>query len=239
VKNAFTLLELLVVIAIVSLLAALIFPVFARVKRDARRTQCISNLGQLGLAVQLYQEDANGFLPVGEVISWQNTMGDGSKTRVQSTRDMIKPLLRYVRDSEALTCPENDGFFLPRWVQSFSPALDESRLMVPSSGTVLAQCIHHLDLGWRGGPGFEQFTSFPAKNRQGFHLVLHADGSVGKVNAHDVIQLAFRSIHGLDVWTPATGRDGPHIYDVFPEEHWPPEWIKLPENPSINWGRGS
>ena len=61
-RRAFTLIELLVVIAIISLLAALLFPVFGAARASARRTVCISNLRQLGLALQMYRQD-NAELP--------------------------------------------------------------------------------------------------------------------------------------------------------------------------------
>src|ERR1041385_7648434 len=60
---AFTLIELLVVIAIISTLAAILFPVFMAARAMARRTVCISNLRQQGLALQMYREDYGDFPP--------------------------------------------------------------------------------------------------------------------------------------------------------------------------------
>lgn len=56
-KRGFTLIELLVVIAIISILAAILFPVFARARENARRTSCLSNLKQIGLAAMQYTQD--------------------------------------------------------------------------------------------------------------------------------------------------------------------------------------
>jgi len=56
-KKAFTLIELLVVIAIISILAAILFPVFARARENARRASCMSNLKQIGLGMMMYAQD--------------------------------------------------------------------------------------------------------------------------------------------------------------------------------------
>src|SRR5438105_483495 len=62
-RNAFTLIELLVVIAIIAVLAAILFPVFARAREMARKATCLSNLRQIGLAVQMYAQDYGELLP--------------------------------------------------------------------------------------------------------------------------------------------------------------------------------
>jgi prepilin-type N-terminal cleavage/methylation domain-containing protein len=63
-RRAFTLIELLVVIAIIALLAAILFPVFARAREQARRSSCASNLRQIGLGMMQYTQDYDERLPL-------------------------------------------------------------------------------------------------------------------------------------------------------------------------------
>jgi prepilin-type N-terminal cleavage/methylation domain-containing protein/prepilin-type processing-associated H-X9-DG protein len=65
-RKGFTLIELLVVIAIIGILAAMVFPVFARARESARKAVCLSNVKNIALAIQMYLADNNDVLPPNE-----------------------------------------------------------------------------------------------------------------------------------------------------------------------------
>src|SRR5262249_14289890 len=69
--SGFTLIELLVVIAIIAILAAILFPVFARAREQARRSACLSNMKQIGLGLGMYMQDYDQTFPPGGLKVWE------------------------------------------------------------------------------------------------------------------------------------------------------------------------
>ncbi len=96
-EAAFTLVELLVVVAIIAILAAILFPVFARARENARRSSCQSNLKQMGIGLLQYTQDYDERFPMG-----LSTDGLGS---FSTTFDHIQP---YLKSRQIGICP-SDG----------------------------------------------------------------------------------------------------------------------------------
>jgi len=114
-RRGFTLIELLVVIAIIAILAALIFPAFARARGKAREAQCASNLRQLGLAIEMYASDYDELFPFAVDApdsycpqiwathpQWQALI-----PQMPRLKDVLQP---YIKSRELLHCASDSGY---------------------------------------------------------------------------------------------------------------------------------
>ncbi len=97
-SKAFTLIELLVVIAIIAILAAILFPVFARARENARRSSCMSNLKQIGLGVLQYTQDYDENFPLARTGA---SVASGSPL---GWADSIQP---YLKSLQIYQCPSD------------------------------------------------------------------------------------------------------------------------------------
>jgi prepilin-type N-terminal cleavage/methylation domain-containing protein/prepilin-type processing-associated H-X9-DG protein len=101
-KQAFTLIELLVVIAIIAILAAILFPVFAQAREAARKTSCLSNLKQMGLAMLMYTQDYDE-----KMVLWEQGSGNvffDSQGFATSYDRLLQP---YVKNNNISGCPSD------------------------------------------------------------------------------------------------------------------------------------
>src|SRR5215467_11511607 len=99
--RAFTLIELLVVIAIIAILAAILFPVFAQAREAARKTACISNFKQVGLAIEMYKTDNDGTWPL-----WWNGV-DSHIGEVAYGRFWAGAIDPYTKNIQIRKCPSD------------------------------------------------------------------------------------------------------------------------------------
>ncbi|MGM0494593.1 MAG: prepilin-type N-terminal cleavage/methylation domain-containing protein [Armatimonadota bacterium] len=94
-RRGFTLIELLVVIAIIAILAAILFPVFARAREKARQSSCLSNVKQIGLGLMMYVTDYDDRYPT---LYYATT---GTPSRV----DYVQVIHPYINNMQIWNCP--------------------------------------------------------------------------------------------------------------------------------------
>ena len=135
-NQGFTLIELLVVIAIIAILAAILFPVFAKVREKARQTSCASNLRQIGLGVMQYTQDNDEVTPGG----WLPTG--------YSAPHYGQVLQSYIKSKQIFKCPDDsstdtsfssdDPNFGPRFHNSYAINYDAMQTGSENFGLALA-----------------------------------------------------------------------------------------------------
>jgi len=205
-RMGFTLIELLVVITILGVLAALLFPVFLKARENANKTVCVSNLRQIGLALQMYQADDSGVLPP--------MFGDASSIPVNE-RTGLDTLQPYEHDPALYHCPDRRGpipesHFLREdyqyRVQDLLQIQDKDgqpeAIVRPAPLSVLLYDWHHT------------------QGRDTTYSILRANGSVSYVPLSRAVSWSY-----LPGGRWVQGAGDPEM-EVFPDEPWPPQFEK-------------
>ena len=130
-RQAFTLIELLVVIAVIAILAAILFPVFARARENARRSACQSNLKQIGLGVLQYTQDYDEKLP----INYGSNSANGSDPvdvfpyyEAQANAQMcwIVSVQPYVKSWQLFACPAAAKWTDTSWTDGIPTTISDT-----------------------------------------------------------------------------------------------------------------
>jgi prepilin-type N-terminal cleavage/methylation domain-containing protein/prepilin-type processing-associated H-X9-DG protein len=156
-KSGFTLIELLVVIAIIAILAAILFPVFAKAREKARAASCLSNCKQLGLGLLQYSQDYDEKLAYCEMYMPTTWTGGRWVDRNDSSRlyymlwlDVILP---YCKNEQVMFCPSSTIAYVPPPTRVYSDYVYNGHLGNMALGTVTnpASTLWFGDLGFVSG----------------------------------------------------------------------------------------
>jgi prepilin-type N-terminal cleavage/methylation domain-containing protein/prepilin-type processing-associated H-X9-DG protein len=163
-KRGFTLIELLVVIAIIAILAAILFPVFARARENARRASCQSNLKQIALGLFMYNQDYDEKLP----LFYFDLGGGGNYTDGISTagadQGWAQVLQPYLKSTQIFQCPsettvqyvddatnKNAGY-TDYWYNNQIDGLSDAAFDAPSVTVLFGDGVGHTpDFNTNGG----------------------------------------------------------------------------------------
>lgn len=153
-KSGFTLIELLVVIAIIAILAAILFPVFARARETARNATCKSNLHELGIAITTYIGDFDSTLPSSAIAASQAGGANsrlmfitGSGAGLPSAtlkRSWAQIIYDYVKNKDIMYCPSDSSTaILSYW---WKTAADDA--WNPTNLTTINSCRKESDFSY-------------------------------------------------------------------------------------------
>jgi len=217
-QKGFTLIELLVVVTILGILTAILLPVFLGVRERARQTVCVSNLHQMGLAIQMYQSEDGGRLP----IQFSDARGVSLDKRLE-----LDPLLPYEGDPEIYHCPDAP-FHVDGTQGPFGVAYCDYNYRV-------AELLHSDKSMFPNGPGGMMKPNPMSvlvedlQHTQGgasTYIILRANGAVSRVSPAKIVLWKYFSgkWQPFQVPDPDPNRGAP--WEVFPDEPWPPEFEK-------------
>ncbi|MHB8997571.1 MAG: DUF1559 family PulG-like putative transporter [Armatimonadota bacterium] len=147
-RKGFTLIELLVVIAIIAILAAILFPVFAKAREKARAASCLSNVKQIGLALLQYAQDYDERLPY-YYFTGGRTVWPSQAAGTTSGMMWISSVFPYAKNVQMFNCPSNSTAWGGAYVGNGFSYPYNAYLSNQSLGSIVypSQCVMNV-CGW-------------------------------------------------------------------------------------------
>ena len=199
-KSGFTLIELLVVIAIIAILAAILFPVFARARENARRASCLSNTKQIGLGAAQYTQDYDERFPPAY-----------NQDTQRPYYDLLQP---YLKSTQIFQCPSDTPHSV---AEAFSLA---ASVVTPTDGVSYGWNFLYLTHGGVAGRTYQYGGVSLAQIASSSETVMLAD--TPDSNADWAI--ASRTSYGVTYEPPPRHLEGANI--CFVDGH--SKWFKVP-----------
>ncbi len=180
-RKGFTLIELLVVIAIIAILAAILFPVFARAREKARQTSCLSNMKQVGLATMMYVQDYDERF----MRCWNGPVVPG--VRGETCLGWQHVIYPYQKNSQLVICPSydrNSWEFDPvptslgyPWAYRYPTYAANNQIVAPYPPLKLSGVAKPADTVWATEVYGDNITYLPSQNGASNYRNSHNEGT--------------------------------------------------------------
>ncbi|MCE5241456.1 DUF1559 domain-containing protein [bacterium] len=193
-RRGFTLIELLVVIAIIAILAAILFPVFAKAREKARQSSCLSNVKQLGLAMLQYAQDYDERLPMAYDLG-------------SPRNGLILTTMPYVKSFQVHDCPSASENSVNNYLGSRSYGYNTALFAVNGPSRLLGEIVRPAEIAMMGDVCQDNNAQYKLQQPSVGRFMCDPDGSNCRVCG---------GTHNSRYATPLAGPTGTHTWQYDP-----------------------